>query len=55
MNTTDFSDAWPKYDGDYSKLYGNLKFAFNQQESEVNHHNATSLSESPCIVSTEAV
>jgi hypothetical protein len=20
MNTTDFSDAWPKYDGDYSKL-----------------------------------
>ena len=36
--------------GNYSKLQGNLNFAFDQRESEVNHHKVTS-PESPCSVS----
>jgi hypothetical protein len=33
---------------DYSKLQGDLNFAFDQRESEVNLHKVTSSPESPC-------
>ena len=36
--------------GDSSKLQGNLNFASDQRESEVNLHKATSLPESPSNV-----
>ena len=45
-------DKWRKYAfGDSSKLQGDLSFAFEQRESEVNLHKATSLPESPSNVS----
>jgi hypothetical protein len=37
--------------GDSSKLQGNLNFTFDQRESEVNLHKATSSPESPSNVS----
>jgi hypothetical protein len=37
--------------GDSSKLQGDLNFTFDQPESEVNLHKATSLPESPSNVS----
>jgi hypothetical protein len=41
--------------GDSSKLQGDLNFAFDQRESEVNLHKATSLHESPSNVSPDHV
>ena len=40
-------DKWRKYAGDSSKLQGDLNFAFDQREREVNLHKATSSPESP--------
>ena len=49
-------DKWRKYaGGDSSKLQGDLNFAFDQRESEVNLHKATSLHESPSNVSPDHV
>ena len=41
------NNTWQKYAGDSSKLHGDLNFAFDQRESGVNLHKATSLPESP--------
>ena len=48
-----FSDTWGKYASDSSKLQGNLNFAFDQREKEVNLHNATSSPESPSNASPD--
>ena len=48
------NDTWQNMQttkDDYSKLQGDLNFAFDQRESEVNLHKVTSLPESPCCVS----
>ena len=46
------NDKWRKYAGGYSsKLQGDLNFAFDQRESEVNLHKATSSPKSPSNVS----
>ena len=46
------NDKWRKYArGDSSKLQGDLNFAFDQRESEINLHKATSSPESPSNVS----
>ena len=46
------NDKWRKYvGGDSSELQGDLNFDFDQRESEVNLHKATSLPESPSNVS----
>ena len=46
------NDKWRKYvGGDSSKLQGDFNFAFDQQESEVYLHKATSSPESPSNVS----
>jgi hypothetical protein len=46
------NNKWRKYaGGDSSKLQGDLNFAFDQRESEVNLHKATSSPESPSNVS----
>jgi hypothetical protein len=51
MDTLDFNkhdidmfinDMWQKYVGDSPKLQGDLNFAFDQWESEVNFHKVTS-------------
>ena len=47
------NDKWRKYVGDSSKLQGDLNFAFDQRESEVNLHQATSSPESPFNVSPD--
>jgi uncharacterized protein YpuA (DUF1002 family) len=45
------NDKWRKYvGGDFSKLQGDLNFAFDQRESKVNLHKATS---SPSNVSPD--
>jgi hypothetical protein len=47
------NDKWRKYaGGDSSKLQGDLNFAFDQWESEVNLHKATSSPKSPSNLST---
>ena len=65
-DTTDFNkqdinifinDKWRKYAGGdigWPELQGNLNFAFDQWESEVDLHKATSLSESPSNVSPDS-
>ena len=49
MDTIDFNkldikifinDMWEKYAGNSLKLQGDLNFAFDQQESEVNYNKA---------------
>ena len=45
---------WAATQGDFSKLQGDLNFAFDQRESKVNLHKATSLPESPSNVSPDA-
>jgi hypothetical protein len=48
------NDTWRKYvGGDSSKLQGDLNFALDQRESEVNLHKAISLPESPFNVSSD--
>ena len=49
------NDTWRKYAGDSSKLPGDLHFAFDQRESDVNLHKVTSLPESSSNVSPEEV
>ena len=44
------NDTWQKYLGDYSKLQGDLNFAFDQREIKDNIHKATYSPESPCNV-----
>ena len=43
------NDTWQKYEGNSSKLQGNLNFAFDQRESQVNLLKANSLPESPSV------
>ena len=48
-------DKIAKHKGDSSKLQGDLNFAFDQRESEVNLHNVTSSPELPSNVSPGVV